>query len=218
MRVAIADDFSLFREGLALLLEQIDVEVVLQAASGEELLRKLTPGAADVVILDLRMPPTFTEEGLRCAELLRFRYPRLGVLLLSAYIETAVAARLLELGHAGYLLTDRVDTVEQLADALDRLSAGEQVLDPAVVDRLMRRGDGPLGELSERERQVLRELALGRSNLGIANELSLSVKTVEGHLKVVFGKLGVPADVEDNRRVLAALTWLRSAEHPVHRD
>lgn len=213
MRVAIADDSALFRQGLILLLRAADIEVALEARSGEELLVRMPAELPDVVILDIRMPPSFTEEGLETAEEIRRRWPTLPVLLLSTYAEAVYAARLLdpEPGGRGYMLKDRVDTVQALVDALTRLRAGETVMDSTLVARLMSRPsvDRSLGALSERERVVLGLMAEGRSNQGIAQALFVSPKTVESHVASIFTKLAIPAGSADNRRVLAVLSWMR---------
>lgn len=213
MRVAIADDSALFRRGLILLLEAAEIEVVVEAKSGEELVTRLASTACDVVILDIRMPPTYTEEGLDTAERIRDLWPDLPVLLLSTYAEAVYAARLLNPDPAGrgYMLKDRVDTVESLVDTLTRLRAGETVMDSSLVARLMSRPglDRPLEGLSERERVVLELMAEGRSNAGIAAKLHVSPKTVESHVASIFTKLDIPAGSKDNRRVLAVLSWLR---------
>jgi DNA-binding NarL/FixJ family response regulator len=213
MRVALADDSTLFRHGLALLLETSEVEVVLQTRTGEELLARMPTPPPDAVILDIRMPPTFTDEGLVTADLVRQRWPNVGILVLSTYAETPYAIRLLRGGArgVGYLLKDRVDDVRNLRDALARIVAGESVVDPDIVSRLVaHRSTGPISDLTERERDVLRLMAEGRSNIGIGRVMYLSPKTIEAHAASVFAKLGVSGDSDDNRRVLAVLTWLRS--------
>ena len=215
MRVALADDSALFRQGLATLLQASGVEVVAQAASGVELLKVVAEDPPDAVVLDLRMPPSFTDEGLVTAEQLRARFPRLGVLVLSTYAEVAYAARLLEAGtgHVGYLLKDRVEDSDALRDALARIVAGESVVDADIVRRLLgrQRTSTAVDQLTARERDVLRLMAEGHSNASIGKELYLSAKTVETHIAQVFAKLGLPPSSHDNRRVLAVLTWLRSS-------
>jgi len=215
VRVALADDSTLFRDGLSLLLAAAGIDVVAQARSGAELLSRLAGTAVDVVVLDLRMPPTFTDEGLVTAEEVHARYPSVGVLVLSTYAETAYAVRLLSAVPfaVGYLLKDRVDDVATLAGALSRIRQGETVVDPMIVRRLMerRRVVDPLESLSPREREVLILMAEGRSNAGISHELHLGAKTVEGHIATIFRRLDLHAGPADNRRVLAVLTWLRSA-------
>jgi DNA-binding NarL/FixJ family response regulator len=212
VRVALADDSTLFRDGLAMLLASTGVEVVLQASTGQELLAKMPDPAPDAVILDIRMPPTFTDEGLVTADAVRQLAPQTGILVLSTYAETPYAVQLLR-GRArgmGYLLKDCVDDIATLRDALTRVVAGESVVDPSIVARLVaRRSPGPVSDLTEREREVLRLMAEGRSNIGIGKLMFLSPKTIETHAASVFAKLGVPGDSDDNRRVLAVLSWLR---------
>lgn len=224
MRVMLVDDSTLFREGLALLLAEAGVEVVDQARTADEALVRIERDQPDVVILDIRMPPTHTDEGLVAARALKQRWPGLGVLVLSAFIEPASAARLLHgsTGGVGYLLKDRVDDVETLRDALLRIGRGEPVIDPEIVRGLMhrRRRSAVLDGLSEREREVLRLMAEGRSNAGIAELVALAPKTVEAHVNRIFGKLGLlrsgePASARENRRVLAVLAWLRANPPPL---
>jgi DNA-binding NarL/FixJ family response regulator len=219
MRVIIADDSTLFREGLVSLLEAVEIEVVAQAADGDELLRLLEAVAGDlpdVAIMDMRMPPTHTDEGLLAAERIRSAYPGIGVLVLSTYADTPLAVRLLEHGSSGigYLLKDRVSTVAALKDALARLAAGESMIDRMIVDDLLRVGHrrSPVQELSEREQDVLRAMAEGRTNSGIATQLFLSDRTVENYVARIFGKLELPTTADSNRRVLAVLEWLRNSE------
>lgn len=213
MRVALADDATLFRDGLAQLLRAVGVEVVAEAATGPELLRAVAADPPDVAVVDIRMPPTHTDEGLVAAEQIRATHPGVGVLVLSTYAETPLAVRLLARGSrgVGYLLKDRVTAVAALRDALDRIRRGESVIDPEIVDRLLSAGRcrDAVDELTDRERDVLRGMAEGRSNAGIAAALFLSERTVENHAARIFTKLGLPADAEANRRVLAVLSWLR---------
>ena len=215
MRVALADDSALFRRGLATLLEATGVTVTAQVPSGVELLRAVAVDPPDAVVLDLRMPPTFTDEGLVAAEQLRARHPTLGILVLSTYAEVAYAARLLQSGtrHVGYLLKDRVEDSDALLDALRRIVAGESVVDPDIVSRLLGRSrtTSAVDSLTAREQAVLRAMAEGRSNAAIGKELFLSAKTVETHIAAVFAKLGLPPSSDDNRRVLAVLTYLRGS-------
>ncbi len=215
MRVALADDSALFRRGLATLLAATGVDVTAQAGSGEELVRVVAGDPPDAVVLDLRMPPSFTDEGLVTAEKLRARYPGLGILVLSTYAEVAYAARLLQSGtrHVGYLLKDRVEDSDALLDALRRVVAGESVVDPDIVRRLLgrQRITQTVDSLTAREREVLQLMAEGRSNAAIGKELHLSAKTVETHIAQVFAKLGLPQSSDDNRRVLAVLTYLRGS-------
>ena len=212
LRVALADDSALFRRGLELLLSSTGVEVTAAVRTGDELLARIAGDLPDAVIVDIRMPPTFTDEGLRTADAVRAAHPGIGVLVLSTYAETPYAVRLLQGGSrgVGYLLKDRVDDPEALHDALRRVVAGESVIDPDIVARLVARpGRTPLDELTAREREVLSLMAQGRSNAGIGQALFLSPKTVETHVASVFVKLAIPAASDDNRRVLAVLTWLR---------
>ena len=215
MRVALADDSALFRRGLATLLEALGVTVTAQVPSGAELLAAVAADPPDAVVLDLRMPPTFTDEGLVAAERLRAAHPSLGILVLSTYAEVAYAARLLEPGtrHVGYLLKDRVEDSDALHDALVRVVAGESVVDPDIVRRLLgrQRTTAAVDQLTAREREVLGLMAEGRSNQRIGRELYLSAKTVETHIAAVFAKLGLPPSSDDNRRVLAVLTFLRGS-------
>jgi DNA-binding NarL/FixJ family response regulator len=214
VRVALADDSALFRRGLAALLTSSGIDVTADTGTGAELLGAVAADPPDVVVLDVRMPPTFTDEGLITAKQLRQRHPDLGVLVLSTYAETSYAAQLLADGsrRLGYLLKDRVADPQALCDALFRIVAGECVVDPEIVARLLnrRRVANVLDSLTEREREVLRLMAEGRSNARIANELYLSPKTVESHVAAVFTKLGLHPAVDDNRRVLAVLAWLRA--------
>jgi DNA-binding NarL/FixJ family response regulator len=215
MRVALADDSALFRSGIAMLLATADVEVGVQARTGRELLTRLAAGPApDVVVLDVRMPPTYTDEGIATALQLREEYDSLGVLVLSTYAEPAYAARLLSTMHGGvgYLLKDRVDDLRTLVDALDRVAAGETVIDPDLVRRLVtrQRGTGVFARLTDREREVLEQMAQGRSNAGIARQLHMSVKTVERHIANVMLHLELTPAGDDNRRVQAVLSWLRT--------
>jgi DNA-binding NarL/FixJ family response regulator len=216
MRIAIAEDSGLFRSSLALLLHSLGNEVTASVASGAELLAAIRGvGPPEAVILDIRMPPTFTDEGIRAARELRGRYPDTGILVLSTYAESSYASQLLESVRSGvgYLLKDNVTDAGALIDSLERVAAGETVLDPAIVRRLLGRKRKPsaMDALNERELDVLRHMAEGRSNLGIAKELFLSARTVETHVTSVFTKLGLtPSDTENNR-VRAVLAFLRSA-------
>jgi DNA-binding NarL/FixJ family response regulator len=216
MRLAIAEDSGLFRSSLALLLEASGAQVTASVPSGAELLEAIRGSPPDAVILDIRMPPSFTDEGIRTAHELRGRYPRIGILVLSTYAETGYAGQLLETVRTGvgYLLKDNVTDAGGLMDNLARVSAGETVIDPTIVRRLLQRNRRPskIDTLNERERAVLWHMAEGRSNLGIAKELFLSARTVETHVTSVFTKLGLaPSDTENNR-VRAVLAFLRSAD------
>jgi DNA-binding NarL/FixJ family response regulator len=216
MRLAIAEDSGLFRTSLALLLEAYGANVTASTSSGAELLAAIRPGPPDVVILDIRMPPTFTDEGIRTAADLRGLYPQLGILVLSTYAETGYASQLLETVSTGvgYLLKDNVTDATALMDSLARVAAGETVMDPTIVRRLLQRNRNPskIGMLNERERTVLRHMAEGRSNIGIARELYLSPRTVETHVTSVFTKLGLDQSDNENNRVRAVLAFLRSAD------
>ena len=213
MRVALADDSGLFRSSLALLLQAYGAEVVARASSGSELLATIRAAPADAVILDIRMPPTFTDEGIRTAAELRAADPGVGILVLSTYAETSYASQLLEAVDrgVGYLLKDKVTDVDALMDSLARVRAGEQVIDHSIVMRLLNRTrkSSAIDSLNEREHAVLRLMAEGRSNLGISRELYLSPRTVEAHVTNVFGKLGLAATDTDNNRVRAVLAFLR---------
>ena len=214
LRVMLVDDSVLFRNGLAALLAPAGVAVVGSAASPEEARVRVAADRPAAVIMDIRMPPTFTDEGLRAAKQLKTDASDLGILLLSGYVEVASAARLFdEHSHGiGYLLKDRVDSVETLVDSLSRVARGGLVLDAEIVERLVRRRRNLrlLEQLSEREHTVLQYLAEGRSNAGIAAQMHVALKTVEGYAASVFMKLGLPPSADDNRRVLAVLTWLRT--------
>lgn len=218
MRVLIVDDSGIFRRGLRLLLEAAGVEVVADLADVATVLAGLPELRPDVCVLDVRMPPTFTDEGVAAAEQIRCRQPDVGVLLLSTYADTAWAERLLCSGHGGvgYLLKDRVDHAAELVEALRRVAGGGTVLDPDVVASLVRRKRvaGRLDALTDRERRVLELMARGMSNVGIGRDLFVSGKTVETYAAAVFQKLGLSGDNSDrerNRRVLAVLTYLQHA-------
>jgi len=216
MRLAIAEDSGLFRSSLTLLLEASGAQVTASTPSGTELLAAIKMSPPDVVILDIRMPPTFTDEGIRTAAQVRGLYPQVGILVLSTYVETRYASQLLESVSAGvgYLLKDNVTDVGALMDSLARVAAGETVIDPTIVRRLLGRNSkpSPIDTLNERERLVLQHMAEGRSNLGIAKELFLSPRTVETHVTSVFTKLGLDQTETDNNRVRAVLAFLRSAD------
>jgi serine/threonine-protein kinase len=213
MRVVIADDEALVRDGVARLLEDAGIEVLARASDAPSLLRAVDSWLPDVAIVDIRMPPTHTDEGLVAAAEIRARHADVGVLVLSHHLDSEFAVRLLDEtpARAGYLLKDRVSDIALLVDALRRLTEGECVIDPTIVARLMarRRAVQPLDELTERERDVLRLLAEGRSNKAVCEALFLSPKTVEGHIRNVFMKLGLQDSPENHRRVLAVLAFLR---------
>jgi DNA-binding NarL/FixJ family response regulator len=213
VRVVIADDSTLLREGLARLLAETGVEVAATVGDADALEEYLAGQEVDVAIVDIRMPPTYTHEGAEAAVRLRAAHPTLGILLLSQAVETRHAAELLErdASHFGYLLKDRVVDVTTLRRALDTVVAGGTVLDPDIVRSMMHAHDRrePLHALSEREREVLTLMAEGRSNTAIADRLVVAVKTVESHIANIFTKLGLHDAPDDHRRVLAVLTALR---------
>jgi DNA-binding NarL/FixJ family response regulator len=213
LRVAVADDAALFREGLSRLLTEAGFAVTAAVGDAEALLASVAADPPDVAVVDIRMPPTHTTEGLQAAHTLRARHPGTGVLVLSAHVETGYALQLIESGAtgAGYLLKERVADVAELSDAVRRVAAGGLVVDPSVVATLVgrRRVQSPLDALSEREREVLAVMAEGRSNQAICERLFLSPKTVEAYVRSVFTKLDLHQAVDDNRRVLAVLTYLR---------
>lgn len=213
MRVVIADDSVLLREGVSRLLAEAGFEVAGQAGDGDELLRVVAEEAPDVAIIDIRMPPTHTDEGLRAARELRRRYPSLGVLVLSQYVRPSYAFELLanDARGVGYLLKDRVSDLRELSDAVTRVGQGGSVLDPAVVSQLVgrrRQGHDPIDDLSEREREVLALIAEGRSNRAIAERLVITERTVEKHVQSILAKLRIHASQDDHRRVLAVLAYL----------
>ncbi len=213
MRIVIADDAALIREGIARVLDERGLEVLGQVGDADSLLARVRDLRPDVALIDIRMPPTHTDEGLRAAREIRSRYPEAAVLVLSQYLESDYALRLMEEKpqRVGYLMKERVGRVEELLDALRRVAAGECVVDRAVVDELLvrnRRVD-PLAELTPRELEVIALMAEGRSNQGICQALWLSPKTVETHIRGAFAKLGIVDAPEDNRRVRAVLAYLR---------
>ena len=213
MRVVIAEDSMLLREGVARLLADAGIDVVGTASTADELLRRIDELDPDVAIVDIRMPPTQTDEGIVAARQIHRTHPGVGVLLLSQYLDSTYAARLLEdvPQGAGYLLKDRVSDIAVLADAIRRVAEGECVVDPTIISRLVHRPRqrGPLDELSDREREVLGLMAEGRSNLAIGQALYVSDKTVESHVRLIFQKLGLEQSPDDHRRVLAVLAFLR---------
>lgn len=214
LRVVIAEDSVLLREGLARLLEEHEMEVVAQAGDAEDLLRKVGAHKPDVAVVDVRMPPSHTDEGLKAALQIREKHPDTGVLVLSAYIEEGSAMELLsdDASGIGYLLKDRVGDVERFVESVRRVADGGSALDPEVVARLLgrRRREDPLEGLSPREREVLGLMAEGRSNHAIAETLVVTERAVEKHVTSIFSKLDLPPTVEDHRRVLAVLRFVEA--------
>jgi DNA-binding NarL/FixJ family response regulator/class 3 adenylate cyclase len=213
MRVALAEDSVLLREGVARLLNDSGFKVTSAASDAEELLRQVRLDPPEVAIVDIRMPPTYTDEGLKAAHTIRAELPDVAVLLLSQYVETDFALELVAggAGRLGYLLKDRVANIQEFTDAVRRVGAGGSVIDPEVVSRLVGRArkDSPLDALTERERDVLGLMAEGRSNQAISHALHLSMKSIEGHVRNIFTKLDLATTPDDHRRVLAVLTYLR---------
>jgi DNA-binding NarL/FixJ family response regulator len=214
MRVVVADDSVLLREGIVRLLEEADFEVVAQAGDAEDLIRKVRAHKPDVAVIDIRMPPTNTDDGLRAALELRAELPDTGVLVLSQYVEEGYAVDLLSEGGegVGYLLKDRVADVKLFTDAVVRVADGGSALDPEVVAHMLKRKrrEDPLDELTPREREVLAVMAEGRSNRAVAEQLVVTERAVEKHVTSIFGKLRLSAAPEDHRRVLAVLAYLRA--------
>jgi len=214
MRVVIAEDSVLLREGLRRLLSENGLEVVGSCETAEDLLRKVRSYSPDVAIVDIRLPPTHNDEGLRAALEIRSKHPSVGVLVLSQYVEVGLALKLLadSAEGVGYLLKDRISDVEEFVGALRRVADGGSALDPIIVSTLVsrQRPDDPLSRLTPREREVLELMASGASNQGIANALVITVRAVEKYVSSIFGKLGLPSTGSESRRVLAVLTFLRS--------
>jgi DNA-binding NarL/FixJ family response regulator len=214
MRVVLADDSMLLREGLARLLEEAEFEVVAQSGTADDLLRHVAMHKPDVAVVDIRMPPTHTDEGLRAAQTIREKHPGVGVLVLSAHVEPGYALELLadNAEGVGYLLKDRVSDLEEFAAALRRVGEGGSALDPTVVSELVgrRRREDPLEQLTPREREVLGLMAEGRSNAAIAAAMFVTERAVEKHVTSIFQKLSLPASDANHRRVLAVLQYLRS--------
>ncbi len=212
MRVVLAEDSVLLREGIARLLEDTGFEIVGQVDNPDDLLRRIGFSKPDVAIVDIRMPPTHTDEGLQAARRIRERFPNVGVLVLSQYVEPAYAMELLQESAegVGYLLKDRVADVDEFAGAVRRVAQGGSALDPTVISQLVgrRRSDDPLSSLTPREREVLELMAEGRSNNGIAERMVVTERAVEKHVTSIFGKLNLPPAAEDHRRVLAVLAYL----------
>ena len=212
MRVVIADDSLLVREGIASLLRRADFEVAAEASTPEELLAAVDDHRPDIAVVDVRMPPTHTEEGLDAAREIRTRHPDTAIVILSSHVEAGVAMRLLAESPArlGYLLKERVIDLDDFAATVRHVAAGGSALDPQVVSQLLAsdRGDGPLTTLTPREREVLELIAEGRSNKGIADRLAVSTGVVQKHVGSLFAKLGIPDSDDDHRRILAVLAFL----------
>jgi DNA-binding NarL/FixJ family response regulator len=219
VKVVIADDSLLVREGLAHLLAEAGVDVVATAADVPSLLYELNQVQFDAVIVDIRMPPTFTTEGIDAAHAIREAFPAAGIVVLSQFLESGYASQLLGAApeHLGYLLKDRLTDVAVVLDALQRVINGECVLDPTIVTTLIRRprDPGPLAELTARERDVLALMAEGRSNAAIAQQLFMSPKTLETHVTRIFQKLNLAESTDDHRRVLAVLAFLQAPQRPL---
>ncbi|MET0417138.1 MAG: response regulator transcription factor [Actinoplanes sp.] len=214
MRVAIAEDSVLLREGVARLLTDAGFDVVARCGDADELRKATAALRPDVVVVDIRMPPTHTDEGLRAAAEIRQAYPKIGVLVLSQYVEPALAMTLFadSADGVGYLLKDRVSDVAEFVAAVRRVAAGGAAVDPVIVTALLsrRRTNDPLAALTPREREVLELMATGHSNQGIADRLFITLRAVEKYVSSIFGKLGLPATGGESRRVLAVLLFLRS--------
>jgi len=214
VRVAIAEDSVLLREGLARLLDDEGFEVVAQCGDAVDLMLKVRSYAPDVAIIDIRLPPTHNDEGMRAALEIRAKHPNVAVLVLSQYVELGLAVKLLadSAEGVGYLMKDRISDVGEFVEALRRVAGGGSVLDPIIVSTLVsrQRPDDPLTQLTPREREVLELIAQGRSNQAIAERLVVTPRAVEKHVTSIFGKLRLPATSEDHRRVLATLTFLGS--------
>lgn len=211
LRVLVADDSVLLREGLVRVLVEAGVDVVGSYSDGDSLLADLVDLAPDLIVLDVRMPPTFRDEGVRAAISARELLPDVGILLLSQYVEVAYAQELLSTGSGGigYLLKDRVASLDELKDAIERIASRSTVLDPEVVAQLLGRRHDPLESLTPREREVLTHMAEGRTNAAIASELVIGTGAVEKNVTSIFQKLGLDDSGSDHRRVLAVLAWLQ---------
>ena len=214
MRLILADDSVLIREGLASVLREAGYDIVAQAGDAKQLLTAVEHDAPDVCVVDIRMPPSHTTEGLVAALEIRRRFPKIGVLVLSQHVETHYAMQLLggDAAGVGYLLKDRLADINEIVDAIRHVAAGRSVIDPTVVSTLLgrRREADPLDELTDRERSVLALMAEGRSNRAIGERLFLSPKTVEAHISTIFSKLGIQDTRDDNRRILSVLAYLRA--------
>ncbi len=220
MRVILADDAVVVREGIARLLAERGVEIAGQAGTAEELLRLVAADPPDVAVVDIRMPPTYTNEGLVVAQEIRDGYPDVATMVLSQYVHVDYALKLLtgSSGRVGYLLKDRAVDVDEFVAALRRVAAGETVVEPSLVEELVAApaAHDPLGELTAREREVLVLVAEGKTDRGIAAELFVTRKTVEAHVRSILRKLDLPADVNENRRVHAVLAYLGATEAAIH--
>jgi DNA-binding NarL/FixJ family response regulator len=214
LRVVIAEDSVLMREGIASLLEGAGFEIVGKSSTADDLLLKVRSYKPHVAIVDIRMPPNHTDEGLVAAKEIREQHPEVGVLVLSQYVEPSYAMELIadDAEGVGYLLKDRIPDVDEFRSSVRRVAEGGSALDPAIVTQLVgrRRSDDPLETLTPREREVLELMAEGRSNQSIAQKLVVTERAVEKHVTSIFGKLRLPATAEDHRRVLAVLAFLRS--------
>ena len=211
LRLVLAEDSVLLREGLVRLFDEAGFDTVASYGTADDLMAGVDALAPDLAVLDVRMPPTFRDEGVRAAIELRRRLPGVGVLLLSQYVEGTYAQELLSAGTGGmgYLLKDRVSSLDELRDAVTRIAAGGTVLDPQVVSQLLGRRNDPLGTLTAREREVLQLMAEGRTNAGIAAKMFVGVGAVEKHVTSIFAKLALDDSGSDHRRVLAVLAWLQ---------
>jgi DNA-binding NarL/FixJ family response regulator len=214
MRVVVAEDVMLTREGIVRLLQDAGLDVVAQASDADELIKHVQLTHPDVAVIDIRMPPTHTDEGLVAARRIRTEHPDVGVLVLSQYVEPSYALRLIEdqPERVGYLLKERVFDIATVVDALRRITEAETVIDPTIVARLVgrRRRADPLAALTDREREVLGLIAEGMSNRAIASRLFVTERTVEAHVTQIFAKLGLPESPDQHRRVLAVLKLLRA--------
>lgn len=214
MRVAIAEDSVLLREGLVRLLKEADFDVVAQCENADDFVRSVRSFSPDVAIVDIRLPPTHNDEGLRAALEIRAECPEVGVLVLSQYVEVGLAMKLLadSAEGVGYLLKDRISDVKQFLAAIERVAEGGSALDPTIVSTLLarQRPDDPIAQLTPREREVLELMAAGSSNQGISDTLVITLRAVEKYVSSIFGKLGLPSTGSESRRVLAVLLYLRS--------
>jgi DNA-binding NarL/FixJ family response regulator len=213
VRVVLAEDNVLLREGIASLLAGRGFDVVAQYDNAADLLERVSSDPPDVAIVDIRMPPSYDNEGMRAAQQIRAQHPSVGVLVLSEYVEVGLALQLLadSATGVGYLLKDRVGDVAEFVDAVRRVAAGGSAIDPSIVSQLLgRRDSSPLERLSPREREVLELMAEGRSNQGIADRLEVSERAVQKHITSIFEKLGLTASADDHRRVMAVVAYLRS--------